>query len=70
MSRVMQDLGMNEVVRFAVEVAIGYGMTETSPVSWMTARDCPTRLRCETVGTIQPHVECKVVDGEGRTVPR
>mmetsp|Transcript_10917 Transcript_10917/g.40081 ORF Transcript_10917/g.40081 Transcript_10917/m.40081 type:complete len:655 (+) Transcript_10917:100-2064(+) len=63
MSRVMQDLGMNEV-------AIGYGMTETSPVSWMTARDCPTRLRCETVGTIQPHVECKVVDGEGRTVPR
>ena len=51
------------------EVTIGYGMTETSPVSFQTSADDPLERRVSTVGRIQPHVEVKIVDGEGRIVP-
>jgi fatty-acyl-CoA synthase len=44
------------------DITICYGMTETSPVSFQTNVDDPVHLRVETVGTIHPHVECKVVD--------
>lgn len=50
------------------EVTIAYGMTETSPVSFQSATDDPQERRVSTVGRIQPHVECKVVDEEGNTV--
>ena len=50
------------------EVTICYGMTETSPVSFQTAVDAPTEKRVSTVGTIHPHVECKVVNQAGETV--
>ena len=49
------------------EVTIAYGMTETSPVSFQSSTDDPLEKRVSTVGRIQPHVECKVVDAEGRT---
>jgi fatty-acyl-CoA synthase len=53
------------------EVAIGYGMTETSPISTMTARDDPLARRVGTVGRVMPHVEVKVIDPDtGRVVPR
>jgi len=52
------------------EVAIGYGMTETSPASFASATDDPIKRRVSTVGRILPHVEAKVVDAEGRIVPR
>jgi fatty-acyl-CoA synthase len=52
------------------EVTIAYGMTETSPVSFQSSVDDPLELRVSTVGRIQPHVEVKVVDGDGRIVPR
>ncbi len=52
------------------EVTIVYGMTETSPVSFQCAVDDPIDLRVTTVGRVQPHVEAKVVDENGRTVPR
>jgi len=52
------------------EVTIAYGMTETSPVSFQSSVDDPLELRVSTVGRIQPHVEVKVVDIEGRIVPR
>jgi fatty-acyl-CoA synthase len=53
------------------EVAICYGMTETSPVSTMTRRDDDLRHRTETVGVVMPHVEVKIVDPvSGRSVPR
>ncbi len=51
------------------QITIGYGMTETSPISFQSAVDDPMDRRVSTVGRIQPHVECKVVDGEGRTLP-
>jgi fatty-acyl-CoA synthase len=50
------------------EVTICYGMTETSPVSFQTGVDAPTEKRVSTVGTIHPHVECKVVNHAGETV--
>ncbi|WP_439639294.1 AMP-binding protein [Nevskia sp.] len=52
------------------EVTIAYGMTETSPVSFQTAVDDPIECRVGTVGRIHPHVEVKIVDGQGRIVPR
>jgi fatty-acyl-CoA synthase len=65
-----------EVMRRAVErmhlaeVTIGYGMTETSPASFVSSTDEPLERRVSTVGRVMPHVEVKIVDGEGRIVPR
>jgi fatty-acyl-CoA synthase len=52
------------------EMTIGYGMTETSPVSTQTALDDQIERRVSTVGRVHPHVEVKIVDIEGRVVPR
>ena len=52
------------------EVTIAYGMTETSPVSFQSETDGPLERRVSTVGRIHPHVEVKVIDLEGRVVPR
>jgi fatty-acyl-CoA synthase len=52
------------------EITIAYGMTETSPVSFQSSRDDPLELRVSTVGRIQPHLEVKIVDRDGRIVPR
>ena len=51
------------------EVTIAYGMTETSPVSTQTSCDDPLERRVSTVGRVHPHIEVKIVDSEGRTVP-
>jgi fatty-acyl-CoA synthase len=51
------------------EVTIAYGMTETSPVSFQSATDDPLDKRVATVGRILPHLEVKIVDGDGRVVP-
>ena len=52
------------------EMTIGYGMTETSPVSTQTALDDPLERRVSTVGRVHPHVEIKIIDTEGRVAPR
>ncbi len=44
------------------EVTIGYGMTETSPVSTQTAVDDPLERQVATVGRVHPHVEVKIID--------
>ncbi|KAJ9466859.1 putative acyl-CoA synthetase YngI [Diplonema papillatum] len=63
MSRVQSLLGMVDVVNC-------YGMTETSPVSFQTPSDAPKHLKCETVGKVHGHLECKVVDGNDDIVQR
>ncbi len=64
MKRVMSQMNMSEV-------AIAYGMTETSPVSTMTDRDDDLDRRCATVGTVMPHVEIKIIDpATGLELPR
>ncbi|MDQ4007591.1 MAG: AMP-binding protein, partial [Actinomycetota bacterium] len=53
------------------EVAICYGMTETSPVSMQTRSDDDLDRRTSTVGQVHPHVEVKIVDPvTGETLPR
>ena len=52
------------------EITIAYGMTETSPVSFQSSTADPIERRVSTVGRIHPHVEVKIVDVEGRIVPR
>ena len=52
------------------EVAIGYGMTETSPLATLTALDDPLARRVGSVGRVQPHCEIKIVDAAGAVVPR
>jgi fatty-acyl-CoA synthase len=62
MKRVMAQMHM-------AEVAIAYGMTETSPISFQSSPDDPLERRVSTVGRIQPHLEVKIVDAAGRIVP-
>lgn len=52
------------------EITIAYGMTETSPVSFQSSVDDPEALRVSTIGRVHPHLEVKIVDAEGRIVPR
>ena len=53
------------------EITIAYGMTETSPVSCQSSTDTPLDKRVSTVGTVQPHLEVKIVDPEtGALMPR
>ena len=52
------------------DVTIAYGMTETSPVSFQSAGDDPLDRRVSTIGRVQPHLEVKIVDENGATVPR
>lgn len=44
------------------QVAIGYGMTETAPLSTLSALDDPLELRVSTVGRVTPHVEITIKD--------
>jgi len=52
------------------EMSICYGMTETSPVSTQTLIGTPFEKQVNTVGTVQDHLEIKIVDEQGRTVGR
>ncbi len=61
MKKVVERMNMTEV-------AICYGMTETSPVSTQTRMDDTLERRVGTVGRAGPHVEIKVVDPDGGLV--
>jgi fatty-acyl-CoA synthase len=55
MKRCINEMNMTEV-------AIAYGMTETSPVSCQTLIDDDLERRTASVGRAHPHVEVKIVD--------
>jgi len=63
MRRVMERMNLHQIT-------IAYGMTETSPVSFMSDVDDPIDRRVATVGRVHPHLEVKIIDAEGRIVPR
>lgn len=63
MKQVIGEMNMSEV-------QIAYGQTETSPVSIQTGPDDELARRVTTVGRTQPHLETKVIDEAGNTVPR
>ena len=46
------------------DVQICYGMTETSPVSTQTFAGTPFEKQVGTVGTVQDHLEIKIIDPE------
>ncbi|MFC5479673.1 AMP-binding protein [Massilia suwonensis] len=63
MSRVISKMHLGEIT-------IAYGMTETSPVSFQSSTDDPVPLRVATIGRVHPHLEVKIVDADGKIVPR
>ncbi|MHA7290025.1 AMP-binding protein [Arthrobacter sp. MDT3-24] len=64
MNRVISEMHM-------VDVAICYGMTETSPVSTMTRNGDTLQHRTETVGRTMPRLESQIVDpGTGEVLER
>ena len=64
MKRVVEQMHLREIT-------IAYGMTETSPVSCQSSTDTPLEKRVSTVGTVQPHLEIKIIDPvTGDIVPR
>jgi fatty-acyl-CoA synthase len=63
MKRVFNQMNLTEITNC-------YGMTETSPVSFQTDIDDTFERRVSTVGRVHPHVQVKVVDSQGRCVPR
>jgi fatty-acyl-CoA synthase len=62
MKRVNSEMHMEQVT-------IAYGMTETSPVSFQSNTDDTLAQRVSTVGRVLPHLEVKIVDANGHTVP-
>ncbi|MBV8861426.1 MAG: AMP-binding protein [Mycobacterium sp.] len=61
MKRAVTEMNMTEV-------AIAYGMTETSPASCQTRIDDDLERRTGSIGRAHPHVEIKIVDPETRDV--
>ena len=57
MKRCISDMHMTEL-------AIAYGMTETSPVSCQTLIDDDLERRTSSIGRAHPHVEIKIIDPE------
>ncbi|CAN8100185.1 unnamed protein product [Discula destructiva] len=60
MRKLYDKLGLRELV-------ICYGMTETSPVSCMTAPTDPLDKRIGSIGRVMPHTRVKIVDPVDRT---
>ncbi|WP_336958281.1 AMP-binding protein [Chryseobacterium contaminans] len=52
------------------EMSICYGMTETSPVSTQTLIGTPLNKQVSTVGTVQDHLEIKIIDESGKILKR
>lgn len=52
------------------EMSICYGMTETSPVSTQTLIGTPFEKQVNTVGTVQNHLEIKIIDENGKILKR
>ena len=63
MRRCIRDMNLTEIT-------IGYGMTETSPVSTQTRIGDALEKQVASVGRAHPHIEIKIIDANGRIVPR
>ncbi|RHZ58389.1 uncharacterized protein CDV56_105762 [Aspergillus thermomutatus] len=63
MNRLREEMGVERML-------IAYGMTETSPVTFITGLDDSDEKRTSTVGRVIPHTAAKVVDRNGQILPR
>jgi fatty-acyl-CoA synthase len=65
------ELGHRLIERMHLtDAGVGYGMTETSPVSLQCRKDDPLDKRMGSVGRAHPHLEIKLIDEIGTIVPR
>ena len=62
MKRVENDMHMTNIT-------VGYGQTETSPLNHMSSMDTTFEKRVSTVGRVVPHLEVKIINEQGKTVP-
>ncbi|KAF7595589.1 hypothetical protein BBP40_005625 [Aspergillus hancockii] len=63
MDRVREQMGVDKML-------IAYGMTETSPITFINGLDDPDEKRTCTVGRAMPHTRAKVIDKNGNVLPR
>ncbi|KAJ5385960.1 acetyl-CoA synthetase-like protein [Penicillium cosmopolitanum] len=52
------------------KMLIAYGMTETSPVTFITSLSDPESKATRTVGRVIPHTSAKVIDSNGKLLGR
>ena len=45
---------------------IAYGMTETSPVTFITSLDDPQEIRASSLGQVMPHTGAKIISNDGK----
>src|SRR5690348_6148940 len=62
MSRAMEDMNMRDMICL-------YGMTELSGGSVQNTPEDTFEQRVGTIGRVQPHMEVRIADPNGRTVP-
>ncbi|KAH7124861.1 hypothetical protein B0J13DRAFT_149634 [Dactylonectria estremocensis] len=62
MAKVREQMGISKIL-------IAYGMTETSPITFMTGLD-DTDDKGRTIGRPTPHIAAKVIDKKGKIVLR
>lgn len=63
MERLRTEFGIRDML-------IAYGMTETSPVTFITSFDDPMEKRLKTIGKVMPHTGAKIIDTAGNIVAR
>ena len=64
MNRIKDEMGIGGML-------IAYGMTETSPVTFMTSLNDPLHLRVTSLGRVMPHTAAKIIDPQtGKILPR
>jgi acyl-CoA synthetase (AMP-forming)/AMP-acid ligase II len=61
MTKLKEQMGIETML-------IAYGMTETSPVTFMSTFEDPVEMRVATVGRVMPHTAAKVVDKMGQVL--
>jgi acyl-CoA synthetase (AMP-forming)/AMP-acid ligase II len=61
--RLETEMGLNGIL-------VAYGMTETSPVTFMMSIEDPPDRLVTGLGKVMPHTSAKVVDRDGRILPR
>lgn len=63
MNQLREKMGVEKML-------IAYGMTETSPVTFITALDDSDEKRTATVGRPMPHTTAKIIDPQGNILRR
>lgn len=51
------------------DVLIGYGMTETSPISFMTVPEDSLEKKLHSIGRLLPHCRAKIIDTKDQILP-